>query len=305
MTDSYSLAACRLALLAEAPIRAPYALALAMLVAVGALILLKHRPTRRFLRIVWIAIAAWTVALVSLGTVRYRLLHRLCEENNLMEWLGADFLLLAWIILLILTIRMGRRQKPSPLAALLMGAMFAAFWRELEFGKPFFGNKVIYSRNFFRPRAYTDTTRYFEEFTRSMNHAQQRPLAAMHWVGVVLVVIFLAVLGGYLWRHRKALGRELHNFAKCLSGKLFFVGVGLYLLGLVGGKLFDILLENGFLAEFRRSEGLTHRVFDEPLETYGALFLLLAAIELWHYWPGRADDDEPAEDVGRRDESPL
>ncbi len=105
--------------------------------------------------------------LAAIAYVRYDVYIWWCEEDHVIEWLSAHFLLAGWVLGLILLARLASRRRFSTTGAILTCGYFWGFWRELEWGQPFFGDKFVYTRNFFRLRAYLDPA-YFDEFRQAM-----------------------------------------------------------------------------------------------------------------------------------------
>ena len=275
-----------------------YVLALGLAVFAAAGILIVRGPSARSLSRGFILLtAAYVLSLTVLGLARYDVLVVICEENHLIEWLSALLLLAAWVIGLILTIRLGMQRRPSPMAAFLTAGYFWGFWRELEFGAPFFGQKWIYSRNFFRPRAYLLDPGYFGEFNRSLGHEEHRPLFVMHWVGVSVVLVCGALLGVYLYRHRKIFVQELKQLGKTVHGKYFLLGAALYISSQIVEKLIGKALKSDLLLDYRRTYGLSERVIGEPFESLAPLAFLLSMVTFWNAMRGRRDADHLPEQL--------
>lgn len=220
------------------------------------------------------------VALTGMGFVQLGMLVRICEESDVVEWLGAHFLLAAWVIGLVLTIRLARRKRPSPMAALMTGGYFWGFWRELEFGAPFFGNKFLYTRNFFRPEAYLNPA-YLEQFNKSLGHEEYRPLFVMHWVGVGAMLVCISLLGAYLYRHRAGFVEELKKLRRTTYGRYFFLGIGMYLGSQAVGRVIKMVYRSGIIPHRWVMYALSKGVISEPVETLGALSFMLSMIAFW------------------------
>lgn len=285
-----------------------YVLALGLAVFVAAGILIVRRVSARPLSRGFILFtAAYVLSLTVLGLARYNVLVEICEENHLIEWLSALLLLAAWVIGLILTIRLGMQRRPSPMAAFLTAGYFWGFWRELEFGAPFFGKKWIYSRNFFRPQAYLSRA-YFGEFNRSLGHEEYRPLFVMHWVGVSVVLVCGALVGVYLYRHRKIFVQELKQLRTTVHGKYFLLGAALYISSQIVEKLIGKALRSDLLLDYRRTYGLSERVIGEPFESLAPLAFLLSMVTFWSAMRRRRDADHLPEELQVRashaDEAP-
>ncbi len=243
--------------------------------------LLYRRPSAAAMRrglilISSVALVGWAI----LGVIRYRLLLAVCEEGHFVEWLTAHFLLVAWVLGLVLTIRLGLRNRPVPLAVFLTGGGFWAFWRELEFGRCFLGEKCLYTRNFFRLRAYLDAG-YFEQFNRSLGHVEPRPLWIMHWIGIAIVVILVVLIGRYLFRYRRRFRRELSRLGRTTCGRYFFLAVGLYIAAQLLEKLASAILFSDTILPYSKMWGLKDRVIGEPIECLAALCFLLSVVALY------------------------
>ena len=277
-----------------------YVLALAGLVVLAAAVVAYRRPGLRAIRAAFIALsAACLLVPVIFALVCFRLHQWLCEEDHVIEWLTADFLLAAWLIGLVATVRLSRRGRPSPTTLLLTAGCFVAFWRELEWGQPLFGEKVWYSRNLLRLRAYL-SPEYFERFRESL-HLSQRPFYAAHLAISLGLILTAAIVIFYLIRHRRVLLRELRRLGRSEYGRYFLLGVGVYAVSQVMGAAFRHLLRTDWLTTWREQYGVSHRVLDEPLELWGALCFLVSMLVLWKtrraYLPaaGRAPRPQAAE----------
>ena len=211
-------------------------------------------------------------------------LELLCKECHFVEWLTAALLMAAWMIGLGGIASRRWHDGPKILATFLTAGLLAGWFRELEFGKPLFGNKVIYTRNLFNIEAYVNPA-YFEEFGRQLGHETPRPLQAMHWVGAAAIFTFAIVVGSYMYRHRQALGREFKSFFRTAAGRYFAAGCGLYIGTQLIGRVMERLLD------------IENRVVDEPLECVGAACFLMCMVSLWHVGTESAlRVDHPAED---------
>ena len=218
--------------------------------------------------------------LAAVAYVRYDVYIWWCEEDHVIEWLSAHFLLAGWVLGLILLARLASRRRFSTTGAILTCGYFWGFWRELEWGQPFFGDKFVYTRNFFRLRAYLDPA-YFDEFRQAMNHEQYRPLYTMHWVAAIVAAGSLALLIAYLIRHRATLLRDLKEFPRTPAGIYFLLGCGIFLASQLAGKLLGYGLHRTFSLAYRRRYAISHRLLNEPFECLAAACFLLSIIALW------------------------
>ena len=277
-------------ILKRTSITEPYVLLIALLVLAATLLLVKYAPSPKLmLRGLAVLSLSSLAGLVLLGFWDLRVLDLICEEDHVIEWLTAAFLLAGWVLGLILTIRLIYRKTPSPLVAFLTGGYFWGFWRELEFGRPFFGEKLIYTRNFFRLGAYSGPE-YFEQFEKSLGHQQLRPLFEMHWIAVTVALTCAVLLLVHLYRHRRVFPAELRELPRTAHGLLFLWGLGIYLGSQLAGELFDVLLGRGFFPHYRQMFGFSHRIIAEPLECVASLCFLISIIALWNTIKLRVDN---------------
>jgi len=254
-------------------------LAATVLALAAALIIL--RPSPDALRLGYLVFCVVFLSGMSIfAVVRYRAFLTICQENHIVEWLTADYMLAAWVAGLIITIRLARQGRPSPLAAFLTAGYFWGFWREMEWGAAFFGDKVLYTRNFFRPRAYWSQA-YFDEFARSKLISGQ-PLLVIHWIGVIVAVLCGAITLGYLYRHRKVFLCELKDLRRAVHGRYFLAGLLIYLGAETIENLVGSMLKWEMFAECRRAHGLSDRMIGEPLEVLAALAFMLSIVTFWH-----------------------
>jgi len=243
-------------------------------------LLIAARPSPKALR--WclgLSGAATVLGAAILGFVDYPRLRRMCSENNVVEWVTAVFLLVGSVFGWILASRLRRRRRTSPLVVFATALLFAGLCRELEWGRPFLGEKLFYSRNIFQIQAYLSSS-YFETLS------QRKPLApeqlfAVHWISTVLVVGFVVGLGVYLVRRRDTFARELKNLTKTTYGRYLLLGLGIYAGSqLLGSRIFDLLVSALLLTRAQDVE-LPHDVMGEPLECIAALSLMFAIVSLW------------------------
>jgi len=279
-----------------------YVLSLALAVVLAVVAALRIKPSARTLvRSLAAAGGASAAALLALAAIHFPSYQRITEEDHLIEWLSALFLLAGWVVGLAAAVRLARRRTPSPLAVFLAAGLFVAFWRELEWGQPFLGDKLWYSRNVFRLRAYVRPD-YFERFAATL--ALPNSPAALRLVHLtfsgMLIVLSLAVLL-YLLRHHRAFSRELRALFKAPGGRELLVyaaaGAILYAGSQVLGWCFRHCL-NHPLAAWRDAYNVSHRIVDEPLEMLGAACFMASAIAMHLRWRppplDRAEAELPA-----------
>jgi hypothetical protein len=267
-------------LIRETHLGETYVLGLAFVVVMAAWLVARSQISGAALRRVFVALTlAELVGLVALAVTRFHVYQKITEEDHLIEWLSADFLLGAWLIGLVSTIRLARSGRPSPIGLFLTAGYFAAFWRELEWGQPFFGEKCWYSRNLWNLRAYVDPS-YFDEFRQKLQMSG-RPLYVCHLVISAIVILIAVFLTIYLIRHRRVFLEELRNLPRSRYGRYFLLGAGMYLFSQLLGAGFRDLLRSSWLADWRHRYGVSHRVLDEPLELWGAMCFLFSMIVLW------------------------
>ncbi len=236
---------------------------------VAAMLLLWRRGARKLLIGLVVASVAFLGCIAVIGFRSAVELELICKECHIVEWLTAALLMAAWLIGLVGLIGGRWVAGAKTLAVFLTAGFFAGWVRELEFGKPFFGSKVIYTRNLFRLEAYLNPA-YFDEFGRKLGHEPPRPLYAMHWVGAVVIFTFAIAVCSYLYRNRQALSRELKSFFASAAGRYFAAGCGLYLGTQLIGRVFELLTN------------LDNRLVDEPLECVGAACFMVCMVSLWH-----------------------
>jgi hypothetical protein len=254
-------------------------------------LLIAARPSPKALRrYLGLFSAAALLGLVIFGVVDYPSLRRMCSENNVVEWLTAIFLLVGCVLGWILASRLRRERRVSPLVACAAAVLFAGFCREIEWGRPFFGEKLFYSRNIFQIRAYLSPS-YFETLSQRKPLTPEQ-LLAIHWIATVLLVGLIVVVAVYLVRRRDTFVEELKKLPKTTCGRYLSLGFGLYAASqLLGSNVFDPLVSALFAS---RTQGgrLSHDVLGEPLECLAALCLMLAIVTLWHAKLGRSAPGE-------------
>ena len=196
-------------------------------------------------------------------------------ESHVVEWLTADMLLLAWVIGLLAVLRLRARKKPYPLTLFLTVGYMVAFFRELEWGEPLFGEKIVYTRYMFRPKAYFDPSR-FNALAREIGLSEQfLHTSLLVFLGLVIVIGTITIT--YLVRHRKVFVEELLVFYKKPWGRYFMMGFGLYLASQLTGELVEEVLEDQLAAI-----GTSYCVIAEPLELIASMLLMRSMMALWH-----------------------
>lgn len=264
---------------------AVWVLALTAAVALAAVGLLKMRISLAGLRKVFVAASiVCFAALTDVAVVRFDLYRQAFQEDCLMEWLAAAFLLAAWVIGAAVVVRGAVRRRPAPLAMFLASGYFIAFWRELEFGGAFFGEKVWHKRNLLIPRAYFDPS-HFRQYVHKLEVPRSpETLYAVHLVTSLVLAVLAVVAVTYLLRHRKLLARQLRALPAAAHGRYFLLGLGLYLGAHALGKVINFAKKAS--PELR---GFAHRLLEEPLEFWAAMALLFSMLALWTASRGERD----------------
>ena len=271
--------------LAGTGLHAVWVLALIAAVALAAVGMLKMRISLAGLRKVFVAASiVCFVALADVALVRFELYRQAFEEDCVMEWLAAAFLLAAWVIGAVAVAVGAVRRRPAPLAMFLASGYFIAFWRELEFGGAFFGEKVWHKRNLFMPRAYFDPS-HFQQYVQKLEVPRSpETLYAVHLVTSLVLAALAVVAVTYLLRHRRLLARQLRALPAAAHGRYFLLGLGLYLGAHVLGKVINYVKK---VAPGLR--GFAHRLLEEPLEFWAAMALLFSMLALWTASRGERD----------------
>ena len=271
--------------LVEGALSAPCVVALFAAVALASVVVLKMRISLAGLRKVFVAASiACFAALAAVTFVRFDLYRRAFQEDNLMEWLAAAFLLVAWAIGAVAVAGGAVRRRPAPLAMFLASGYFIAFWRELEFGGAFFGEKVWHKRNLFMPRAYLDPS-HFQQYVHRLDVPRSpETLYAVHLVTSLVLAALTAVAVTYLLRHRRLLVRQLRGLRAAAHGRYFLLGLGLYLGAHALGKVINYLKK--VVPGLR---GFAHRLLEEPIEFWAAMALLFSMLALWKATRGESN----------------
>jgi len=226
--------------------------------------------------------AAFLAAVAVLGVTSFETLQELTWEDGILEWLTAHSLFIAWVLTGVTAARGAQRGRPKPMAAFLATGLFLGWSRELAWGRPFFGQRMWYSRNLFRLKPYLDPA-YFEKFCDAENLAEQ-PMT-LYWAHLgfsFLLIVLLVWVGVYLVRRRKRFGREVKALRRQAYGQCFLAGVGLYLGAQVLGSVFERIAESDATAAWRAAHRVPgHRAVSEPIELLGAFCFLLSASALW------------------------
>ena len=259
-----------------------YVWGLLLVVAVLLILLLGRRLSDAALRKGFVLFSlAWFAGLGVLAAAQFRFYQRLTREDHFIEWLTADFLLTAAVIGFVAAARAARR-RPAPVTVFLAGGYFCAFLREIEWGQPFYGDKVWYSRHLFFPRAYIDPS-YFHEFRSGETIAVSAgDLYLAHVTSSTVLIVLAGLAGAYLIRHRRAFLNGLRQLPRTSAGRYFALGVGVYLGAQILGKGFEKLLKSELLINWRRANHVGHRILDEPLELWAAACFLMSVLALWN-----------------------
>jgi len=268
-------------LLKRTALAEPYVLALGAVVAGLTVAMVRAQPSRAKLRRGFTGLCiAYLCIVAALGAIRFKAYQAVTEEDHLIEWLSAHFLLAGGLVGLISARVQARRRQPSPLTLVLSATCLLACARELEWGQPFFGDKIWYSRNLMRLRAYLDPG-YFDEFRQAFR-IERADLYSTH---LVISAIFLSaalLVGAYVFRQREALLREYRPLLRGPVGRYFLLGAAIYVGAQLLGHCFEAAMRLGPLLEWRRAHDVGHRIVDEPLELLGAISLWISMLAIWH-----------------------
>ena len=284
-------------------------LALAALVAAATAVGLSRRVSQAALKKAFHVLTAVMVVVVPvLAASRFQFYRILAKEDHLFEWLSALALLAATLVALLVVAR-GRRGTAR--AAFLAAGCFFAFWRELEWGRCFYGCKLWYSRNLFRLRSYIDPG-YFDRFTHELR-IPARPLYLCHLIISPVVILATAAMAVYLLRHRREFvgelppppqrnphplpmlrrasatalyplrvaGSKLGELWRAAPGRYLLLGIGGYIFARIAGSIFKHILRSDALNKWRSARGLAHGALEEPIEMWAAVAVLLAALLLY------------------------
>ncbi len=259
-----------------------YVWGLLLVVALLMILLVRRRPSQAALRKGFVVFSlVWFAGLGVLAVAQFKVYQRFTREDQFIEWLTADFLLAAAAIGFVAARRAARR-RPAPVTVFLAGGYFCAFLREIEWGEPFYGDKVWYSRHLFFPRAYIDPS-YFHEFRSGESIAvSASDLYLAHVVSSAVLIVLAALGGAYLIRHRRGFLDGLRQLPRTSSGRYFALGVGAYCGAQILGKGFEKLLKSQYLIAWRGANHVGHRILDEPLELWAAACFLMSVLALWN-----------------------
>lgn len=255
-----------------------------VLAAVGGLtVLLAARATgasaiRKLLALVSAVLAAG----VAWGLIDLDLLIVMTKEDHFVEWLSASSLLAAAILTLVAVVRLYRQGQPSHPKAMLAAGLACAVFRELEYGGVFVGRQFLHTRDMFRLDAYMGPA-YFERTRVKVEIPfSADTLYVFHLCFTVVVVAIVALLIWAAVRHRRAVLTELRDLHRTFPGRLCLLGVGVLLMAqAVGGAMHDAPFGGpGYSAELDPN-GFWHRIFEETIECWGAVVLLLCAVAIW------------------------
>jgi len=225
------------------------------------------------------ASAIFLSSLAVLGIVNYPYLGEMCLENNVVEWVSAGLLLTAFVFGFASVLWRSRTDSDSPMFIFLTSGFFWGFWRELEWGGPFIGKKIIYTRNLFRPGAYLSVAHF--QALGERKHLDPLLLFNLHWASAVFVWLVAVVLLRYLWRRRKLFLSEAKSMISQSHGRYFLLGAGMFVGSQLLGALVREVLKTDWLADLQRTHGLCHRVVDEPLEVVAAACIMVSAVCMW------------------------
>jgi len=228
----------------------------------------------------WGLSAAIVIASGLLFSFRTQTFDTFCGEGHVVEWLTAHLLLIAGVVGIVTMFRLRAPRKALPLTVFLTTGMLVGFCRELQWGEPLFGEKVIYTRYIWRPAAYFDSS-HFRELAGEPEMIQQgiteQFLYGSFLVFMALITVVGAVTISYIVYHRKLFAEQLRKFFKAPAGRLFIAGVGLFL----GAQLSDEIVEELFEDQLA-AMGTSSCVMAEPLELIASMLLARSMVRLWH-----------------------
>lgn len=234
------------------------------------------------------------VSYVVLAAVCLPMLHQMSQEDHVIEWLSASCLLIAWVLGAIVSVREYRVSRPTPMMIFLTAGCFWAFWRELEYGGSLTGGQFWYSRNLFRPEAFLEPA-YFEEFRRAMDLPFTPSfLYGVHLACSAAMLLLAATVLVAVLRHWRIFVGEARALSHCTYGRFFLLGAGAYVFVQVSGNVLGRALRSDALMSWAQSVSLTRRVFDEPVEFFGALCIMTSMVAAWHCLPDRSRPECPA-----------
>ena len=226
-------------------------------------------------KVFWGFIALLVVAWASSVVFWPRTLDGISGEGHVIEWTTSHLLLVAAAVGLVTMLRLRREGRSSPITMLLTVGCFAGFFRELEWGQPFVGEKYLYTRYMFRPRAWFDPERLHGPAEDTGLSTEMLHTSMMVFLGVVIVVAVVLVV--YFHRRREVFHRQLREFIHTLWGRLFLVGCGLYVAALLLCRVTDKIFE-----AWMEANGVSSCIIAEPLELIGAIFFAGSMLALWH-----------------------
>jgi len=295
--------------LAKTPeIALPWWEVLALLAAVGVFSATagSRRASPQTLRRLAILSSALYVALCAgLASADFKILSRAVEENNVLEWLTTVFLAWASVIAFVAAVGSHRRGSPSPTAMVLAAGFTWGWARELEYGGNLFAGQFWFTRNLFRPESFLGVS-YFERFQERMRLPYDATtLYAVHLCFTAAALAAIVLLAKYAFCHRAAAGREARGFLRTLHGRLYALGVGLYVAAeLIGGALHRLPQWSLFAGLAEARADLYHSIVEESLECWAAMALWFCALALWQA-SRRTRTSAPDADVARRPTTPA
>ena len=258
-----------------------YVLLSAVLVAAAVMAALHQKAWTAAARKAFLCLSVVVVAGMALALVAVpRVAQDIAGEGHVIEWLTAHMFLAAAIVGIVLAVYLGLHNRPSPLAVFLTAGYSAAFCRELEWGQPFFGEKLWYSRFLFRPKAFIDSA-CFAPQARSIGLSPEY-LHTVHIIFASAICLIGAVVVWYLLRHRRVFIRELRQLPRTSRGRFFLLGIGIYVGMEMLEYLFEYLLLSPLLVGWSTAHAIGTEVFEEPLELVAAMSFLLSMLALWH-----------------------
>lgn len=246
---------------------------LAALVAVATIVLLRLRPGGRtlFRAALAAAVVLLTASAACLG-LRAGLFFELCKEGHVIEWLTALCLTAGWLLLGAALVRRVRQGQAGPLLAVLTAGVFWAAWRELEYGEPFFGRQVWYTRNVFKIQAYLGDEQFYQRLRIGLDLPQSPwELWVWHLVFTAAALAIVLAVAWYVLRRRRQLAADFRQLCRSSGGRFVAAGAAMFVAAQVLGNLARRAIEHA------GGRGIWHQMIDEPLEMYGAMLVWLGA----------------------------
>ena len=225
----------------------------------------------------WLALVGTILALIGIAFFDFRLFLGFFKENHWVEWMTAIFMFVAAGVGFSILLRQKfRGEEASPMLLLMSTGLLFGTCRELEWGQPFFGEKVWFSRHLFRPRSYVDSSR-FEKYSRELS-MPDFPFYGLHLFFAALIFLIVIAVAIYLVRHRRTFHDETRSFHKTLAGRFILLGAGTIILAEGLGYLCGTPVMSWMLVNVRETFHGGNEFVEEPLEMLATTFFLTSMI---------------------------